>query len=323
MSRIKELKTNTNNNLNLIEVLELFSPEKKTKYTELLLKMMNNTKMLKEHAKEIKANLLNNFEFIGEEDLNKYGEIQLMWIYRFIDTFFNTSDLVNFRKFCDYNERGLIEQNDLTKYKSFEEVINQMAVADMKAEEKEMESQIIKIYEDDEWLMVKPLTHLSSRKYGSNTKWCTTQENNPDYFFKYTKRGVLIYNINKKNGYKVAAFYSLDKNEPEFSYWNQKDSRIDSTESELPMELIGFIRDHVKDSKMKTNHFFFETNDKDNKKTDGKSGRMSRRIENAVRRGVEEIVSEETNVMEEAPDYPLPVEENVTRPSSSFRINGD
>lgn len=66
---------------------------------------------------------------------------------------------------------------------------------------------------------------------------------------------MLIYCINKVNGYKVASFYSLDKNDPEFSYWNQKDSRIDSTDSELTLELIGFIRDYVKDPKVKTNRY--------------------------------------------------------------------
>jgi hypothetical protein len=125
----------------------------------------------------------------------------------------------------------------------------------MRVDMKEMETQIIKIHEDDEWLLLRPLTYASSKKYGSNTKWCTTQETNPEYFTKYSSKGVLIYCINKVNGYKVASFYSLDKNDPEFSYWNQKDTRIDSTDSELTLELIGFIRDYVKDPKVKTNRY--------------------------------------------------------------------
>jgi hypothetical protein len=99
---------------------------------------------------------------------------------------------------------------------------------------------------------------VSSKKYGSNTKWCTTQETNPEYFTKYTAKGVLIYCINKVTGYKVASFYSLDKNDPEFSYWNQKDTRIDSTDSELTLELIGMIRDYVKDPKVKTNRYMLD-----------------------------------------------------------------
>ena len=301
MSKIKELKINNENNLNLIDVIELFGFEKKSKYTETLLRLMKNTKSLREHTEEVKSVLVKNFEFIERKDLDKFNDIQLLLLYRFIDSFFNVSDLISFRKFCEYNERGLIEQNDLTKYKSFEELVSQMSIAEMKAEEKEMESQIIKIYEDTDWILVRPLTHHSSMKYGANTKWCTTQTNSPEYFHKYTKRGVLIYCINKKTGYKVASFYSLDKNDPEFSYWNQKDTRIDSTESELTLELIGFIRDYVKQPKVKTNHFMLDDKSREIEENGGfKRGRvhqLTRRIQDAVRR--EEVEQQEPMVEEE------------------------
>ena len=305
MSKIKELKTNTDYNLNLVSVLELFSPEGKSKYTETLLRLMKSTPNTKEHSKEIRMMINNQFPFISMEILNQYSDIQMMMIYKFIDGFFNMEDLNKFRKFCEYNERNLIEQNDLTTYKSFDQLISAMSIAEMKAEEKELENQVIKIHEDSVWLLLRPLTFNSSKKYGANTKWCTTQENNPEYFHKYTKRGVLVYCINKKNGYKVAAFYSLDKNEPEFSYWNQKDTRIDSTDSELTIELIGFIREYVKDKKAKTNHFML-TDEQRNVEEGGKKSRrgvvISDRVANAVRRAQEEIevtVSMEESVTEQ------------------------
>ena len=255
MSKIKDLKLNPDNNLNIISILELFSPDAKSKYTDTLLRLMKSTPNIKDHIKEIKQYITSNFNFISGDSLSQFSDIQLLLIYRFLDSFFNVQDLQTYRKFCEYNERGLITQNDLTKYKSFEEIMSSVSLAEMKVDMKEMESQIIKIHEDDEWLLLRPLTYASSKKYGSNTKWCTTQETNPEYFTKYTAKGVLIYCINKVNGYKVASFYSLDKNDPEFSYWNQKDSRIDSTDSELTLELIGFIRDYVKDPKVKTNRY--------------------------------------------------------------------
>ena len=255
MSKIKDLKLNPDNNLNIISILELFSPDGKSKYTDTLLRLMKSTPNIKDHIKEIKQYITSNFNFISGDSLSQFSDIQLLLVYRFLDSFFNVQDLQTYRKFCEYNERGLIIQNDLTKYKSFEEIMSSVSLAEMKVDMKEMESQIIKIHEDDEWLLLRPLTYASSKKYGSNTKWCTTQETNPEYFTKYTAKGVLIYCINKVNGYKVASFYSLDKNDPEFSYWNQKDSRIDSTDSELTLELIGFIRDYVKDSKVKTNRY--------------------------------------------------------------------
>jgi hypothetical protein len=216
---------------------------------------MKSTPNIKGHIKEVKTHISTTFDFISVESLDNFSDIQLLLVHRFLDTFFNEEDLKTFRKFCEYNERGLVAQNDLTKYKSFEEIVSSVSIAEMRVDMKEMETQIIKIHEDDEWLLLRPLTYVSSKKYGSNTKWCTTQETNPEYFTKYSSKGVLIYCINKVNGYKVASFYSLDKNDPEFSYWNQKDTRIDSTDSELTLELIGFIRDYVKDPKVKTNRY--------------------------------------------------------------------
>ena len=255
MSKIKELKTDTQNVLNLIDVLELFSPEKKSKYTDTLLRLMRNTSSLDEHILEIKTSLISKFDFIRMEDLNNFSDIQVLLMFRFLDAFFNFEDLRSFRKFCEYNERGLISQNDLSKYKSFEDVLNQLSMAEMKVTTKQMETQIVKLMDTDEWLIVRPLTYLASKKYGSNTKWCTTSEGNPEYFIKYSTKGVLIYCINKVTGYKVASFYSLDKNDPEFSFWNQKDSRIDSLDTELTDEIRLLIQSVSKDKKAKTNRF--------------------------------------------------------------------
>jgi hypothetical protein len=306
MSRIKELRTNEDYNLNIVSILEMFSPEGKSKYTETLLRMMKNTPNLKEHTKEIKMVLIDKFPFMEKSKLDLMSDIQLMLVYKFIDGFFNIEDLQKYRKFCEYNERNLIEESDLSKYKSFDQMIAAMGVAEMKAEEKELETQVIKIHEDSEWLMVRPLTFKSSCKYGANTKWCTTTEHNQEYYNKYARKGVLVYCINKKNGYKVAAFYSLDKNEPEFSYWNQKDTRIDSTDSQLPLELIGFIRDYVKDPKVKSNYTMLsgdqkkELNQSNNKRTNA----ISERVASAVRRAQEEIEVSEPMVMEQ-PELPF------------------
>lgn len=255
MSKIKELKSNPEHILNIVNVLELFSPDAKSKYTDMLLRLMKGTPNIKQHTKEITSYFLEEYPFIPKEKLEEFSDIQLMLIYKFVDGFFNSDDLKNFRKFCEYNERNLVTQTDLTTYKSFQDMLSQLSIAEMRADTKGMENEIIKVYEDDEWLLLRPLTYLASKKYGSNTKWCTTSEGNSEYFIKYSSRGVLIYCVNKKSGYKVASFYSLDKNDPEFSFWNQKDSRIDSLDSELTDELRKVIQGVCKDPKAKTNRF--------------------------------------------------------------------
>ena len=287
MSRIKELRTSEESIINLVDIIELFTPEQKSKYVELLIKMMKSTPNLKDHADEIVDSLTTQFDFITKEQLKKYSPIQLMWIYKFIDSFFNFPDLKKFNKFCEYNERGLIEQNDLSRYKDFDSMLHQLEIAENKAIEKEMETQVARVFEDDEWLLLRPLTFESSKKYGASTKWCTTTEHNPEYFNKYARRGVLIYCISKTRRYKVASFYSLDKSEPEFSWWNEKDTRIDSLETELPMNLRELIAGICLAKDAKSNDELNGGKDVKNKKA------RPNRIESALRRAQEEVMEED------------------------------
>jgi hypothetical protein len=254
MSRIREIKTAQENNINLFKLMSLLVPNKKDKYAETLLRIIKKTPGIDENIKEIKTILNREFE-IGFEDLDSLEKLESLFFYKILDSF-NFTDLKSFKRFCELNERGLIKQNDLGRYNSFDEILNSLSVAEMTVGHKEMEKQVKIVFEDDEWILVRPLTFLSSKKYGSNTKWCTTTENNPEYFLKYSKKGVLIYCINKMTGYKVASFYSLDKGDPEFSFWNQKDNRIDSLETELNDELRKKIFEESKGKGAKTNRFY-------------------------------------------------------------------
>ena len=310
MSKIKELKTTQSNVVNLIDIIELFSPDKKSKYTDLLLRLMKNTKSLKEHSQEVIENITNNFDFLSKEDFDGYSEIQILLIFKFLDSFFNVSDLNNFRKFCEYNERGLVELSDLSRYKNFEDIINQMNIADLKAESKELETQIIKLYEDAEYIILRPLTYFASKKYGANTKWCTTQENG-EYFNKYNKKGVLIYCIGKTNGNKVACFNSLEKNDPEFSWWNAQDTRIDSMQSKLPLNIRSVIEEVCMDTKAKTNHMLLSPENR--KKEEAMAKNNYRDVITQPRRrnlvnNIEQAIERES--VEES--YPTEVCEDVT-----------
>jgi hypothetical protein len=307
MSTIKKLTKDPNYTLNIIDLFKMFSPDGKTKYVDMFLRLMNNTPDYKNHVKEVKANLLDKFPFLTKEQLDEFGDFEIVFYSKFIESMFTWDDFKNFRKFCEYNERGLIEQNDVSRYKTFDEIISQLQVAEIKVSEKEMEKQIIKLFEDSEWLILRPLSFEASKKYGANTKWCTTQENNPDYFFKYAKKGVLVYCINKKNGYKVASFNSLDKNDPEFSWWNQKDSRIDSLQAEITTQIRELIGQVSMDKKAKTNHSLLDDKEKSKQDKDlGYETKSSRRAiavmdsdEDSDRTTQEVSVSEDNNHMEE------------------------
>jgi hypothetical protein len=259
MSRIKELKQHPDNNISMVDVLKVLCPEGKTKYIEFLLRLSKNTKHIERYVEEIRENFERELG-ISRDKFKDMTPFQLYTSYRFLEMSFNFSDLKTFQKFCDYNERGLIKENDLSKFNGFDDVMTATSLAEIKAYEKDLEKQIQTIFSSDEWIVLRPLTFYASKKYGSSTKWCTASENNPDYFLRYTKRGILIYTINKITGLKVGCFKSLDS-EPEFSFWNQIDSRIDSLESELPDFILDVIRNEVKNNSV-TNHSLLSDEDK-------------------------------------------------------------
>lgn len=91
--------------------------------------------------------------------------------------------------------------------------------------EKDIKKDADKIYEDDRFLIVRPLSHKTSCYYGANTQWCTTTAENEDYFNRYTSRGKLYYIIDKKSQDrtygKMALLVPFGKGAPEV--YNQQD----------------------------------------------------------------------------------------------------
>jgi hypothetical protein len=249
MSKIEELKKqNPTLAIDVIGIIhELFE---KTKYTEMAVNLIKNKiENRNSHVEGLIDELSREYGFKPEE-LKLKSNQYILNIYKVIADYFGYSNFNVIKKFIELNERKLIVNNDLTSYKTFDELELQMSLASLKLIDKEMEKQVQKLYETDEWLVIKPLSFLASKKYGSSTKWCTTQENNPEYYLRYSRRGILIYCINKISGDKVAAFKSLDESyEKETSFWNLVDQRIDSLESGLPNEVMILIKNEFTNTK--------------------------------------------------------------------------
>lgn len=108
-----------------------------------------------------------------------------------------------------------------------------------------------KIYQDENIVVVAPLTHKSSCKYGAHTKWCTAVPSNEEHFKDYMKHGVLIYFIVRsphKNSkipeYKFAYYHSFDENTKDSQGWyDMSDYHISGDESEdkMDMNLVKFL----------------------------------------------------------------------------------
>jgi hypothetical protein len=194
---------------------------------------------------ELKDMGVNDDNFIKSLDI-----FELNHLMYFINSYIGYNKLKLINKFIELNEKNLIKNNDLTTYKSFDEIELQISLSELKTIDKEFERQIKKLYETDEWLVCKPLSYQSSLKYGASTKWCTASKDQPDYYFRYSKRGILIYSINKKTGNKIAGFKSLDISyENETSFWDINDQRIDSMDSGLPDDVLNIFRNEFLNTK--------------------------------------------------------------------------
>ena len=60
----------------------------------------------------------------------------------------------------------------------------------------------VELYRDKDFILTIPLTHEASKKYGSDTKWCTTKKDCNKDFKKHTKLGVLGYIVVRDNELK-------------------------------------------------------------------------------------------------------------------------
>ena len=100
--------------------------------------------------------------------------------------------------------KATIVPNDIMRYSSLDQLetsINSIKDKEAISNNQKKHNEAQKVYEDDEWLVIVPLTESASKQYGRGTKWCTCANNN-NLFEYYNSFGKLYININKKKGRK-------------------------------------------------------------------------------------------------------------------------
>jgi hypothetical protein len=243
MSKIDELKKqHPYYNKSFIDVLSYVF--EKPKYVEMAIKLFKHktTNITSEWLNMVKHDLVDAY-CIPQEKIDNLHPNELEMMFCFYNVLVGSKHAELLTNFVDYNERKLINQSDITTYKSFDEMESQVSLAELKLVSKELQAQTEVLYDSDEWLVLKPLSFEASLKYGASTKWCTAMRNDPEYFSRYSRRGILVYCINRSTGEKVAAFKNLNTDyEYETSFWDVKDIRIDSMETDLPRRILDIIK---------------------------------------------------------------------------------
>jgi hypothetical protein len=111
----------------------------------------------------------------------------------------------------------------------------------------------VKLYDDGKILVVVPLSHTASCKYGANTPWCVSTPSNDENFNDYTRYGILFIFIIKSpydyadlKEYKFAYYHSFsNKMNQENGWYDMSDYKFEKKKSKddiLPdMRLIKFL----------------------------------------------------------------------------------
>ena len=250
MSRLTELKKQYPElNVSVIDILRRMDPTDSYKYLPLLCKIFSEKFKHGRSRRELQETLERYQSHLENRgvDFQNLALKELMAISEFGSIFYEENFMVS-KEFIQMSEKNLLENKDITSYSGLEDMRQAISLASIKELNKALENEVHKEYEDEKWVCVRPLSFASSQKYGATTKWCTTYVAEKQYFERYWRRGILVYFINKLNGYKVAAFKALD-GDSEFSFWNAEDSRVDFLEINFDDYLYSIIRAIFKSNK--------------------------------------------------------------------------
>ena len=241
---IKKIKKENNSiNISLVDLMGKLDNSETKKYTQFLVKIL-------------KKNFDNEQDFLVRDSSHRERKIDQVlnnstfdgWITRKILTnLYGWDEVDSFINFCEFMERGLTNEKDISKYDSWEMVTSEVFQAKNRNLFKMAKKEVKVVYEDDQYMCIKPLTYAASVSYGYQTRWCTASVQEPSYFYNHSKDGVLVYLIDKINNVKFGFYH----NSYQIQIYNQKDDRIDSMETGLPVELlhklIGEMKSEAKD----------------------------------------------------------------------------
>lgn len=185
----------------------------------------------------------------GGEQLGKYGK----WIL----VLYNRGKLKeeDFYKVTEYlttfkDNLSKIQNKDIMSYKSLQDLVTIIRPFEGQQDvSKKEEIRLLKtkeadkIYEDDNYIVIVPLTERASCYYGANTKWCTAAKTQNNMFDHYNDKGKLFIIINKKSGKKYQFHFET------LSFMTELDTPIEPvTVIHKSDDLIDFFKTYIIDN---------------------------------------------------------------------------
>tara|TARA_R110002051_G_scaffold20367_1_gene55692 strand:- start:4321 stop:5328 length:1008 start_codon:yes stop_codon:yes gene_type:complete len=253
--KLKKIKLeNKGYNTSILDLLRLIDPSKTGKFMTLLL---NELKFYNKSVPRGGRNMriLNH----PIKTLNVVQEELLEILIECLGGSDVINDLEKFEVLCEENLIGVV---DVQEYQSLGEL--SLAVIDAEEKRKNKDSSPHKeiVLDHPDYLILKPLNVFASKKYGASTKWCTSSRD-PQTFYQYSEKGILIYILSKSDKSKWAVYY--DMNLKELSWWDTKDILTDGYLVDLPEQLKKDILNYIL-NEPNYNSYYFDSKTKLNSK---------------------------------------------------------
>ncbi len=138
-----------------------------------------------------------------------------------------SGDLENFATSYDKIVKSPKDINGYPHINSIREFYDQIKRRTYTTDEvKKAKNESKKLYEDQKYLIVQPLTHQASCVYGAETKWCVASRDSSRYFDDYIRNSKFVYVINKKGTNIRNSKFAIripESGKPEV--WDQQDNR--------------------------------------------------------------------------------------------------
>lgn len=153
---------------------------------------------------------------------------------------FTPQNFLKVKQYLEFYNKFIsrIEKKDINQIKSVEELKSivkpfmdnpNQPVSKAQATREIKLNEAIKVYEDNVWLVIVPLSPESAIQYGKHTKWCTAStDKSSNMFFRYNSKGNLYIFINKQNGRK----YQMSVHDGEIK--DERDEDVDELEGATP-----------------------------------------------------------------------------------------
>jgi hypothetical protein len=160
------------------------------------------------------------------------------------------------KAFNTLKPRLSLDKRDINKFKSLPDMFNIIkpymesgeTIQSSTSLEKEIKQKEVKrLYEDEKWLVIQPLTERAACYYGKNTEWCTAGKEN-NRFEYYASQGPLYINIDKVNNEKYQFHFESGQ------FMDENDSDIDFMDfMSKNKNLRNFYNEYLKDKVKKIN----------------------------------------------------------------------